>query len=186
MNMGIPSYFRNILRSYPGCITRVKGDVLCFDFNCLIYRCIKSMPEYVDHDVWEGLLLEEIKKTVLEVWREAGSPKKVFIAVDGVVPMAKIRQQRVRRFKSAWLRSTGSGPGQATWDSNSITPGTRFMEKLDAMLNGINKGWMVSGVSDEGEGEHKIMRWLRSTRPEGKILVYGLDADLILLSMLVG
>jgi hypothetical protein len=100
------------------------------------------MPEYVDHDVWEGLLLEEIKKTVLEVWREAGSPKKVFIAVDGVVPMAKIRQQRVRRFKSAWLRSSGSGTGQATWDSNSITPGTRFMEKLDAMLIGINKGWI--------------------------------------------
>lgn len=194
MDMGIPSYFRNILRTYPGCITNVKGgDVLCFDFNCLIYRCLKSMPEYVDHDVWEGLLLEEIKKTVIEVWREAGRPKVVLIAVDGVVPMAKIRQQRVRRFKSAWLRSScsasasASASGQA-WDSNSITPGTRFMEKLDFMLGELcaSRKWILSGVSEEGEGEHKIMKWLRSTRPSGKIIVYGLDADLILLSMLVG
>ena len=186
MDMGIPSYFRNILRTYPGCIGSVKGSVLCFDFNCLIYRCLKSMPEYVDHDVWEGLLLEEIKKTVMEVWREAGSPKTVLIAVDGVVPMAKIRQQRVRRFKSAWLKS--QGPKEATWDSNSITPGTRFMEKLDFMLGELcaSRKWILSGVAEEGEGEHKIMRWLRSTRPSGKIIVYGLDADLILLSMLVG
>jgi len=184
--MGIPSYFRNILRSYPGClIKKVSADILCFDFNCLIYRCIKTQPaDSSDIDIWEDGLIQEIKKTVLEVWREAGKPKKVFIAVDGVVPMAKIRQQRVRRFKSAWLRaSKGSSD---SWDTNAITPGSRFMEKLDIVLKGIDSRWLVSGFSEEGEGEHKIMKWLRSFPEGGSVIVYGLDADLILLTMLVG
>jgi 5'-3' exonuclease len=112
--MGIPSYFRSILQKYPGCIAReVKADVLCYDFNCLIYRCVYSdrMPEYTveGHDEWEELLLKEVVRTVKEVWTVAGKPKKVYLAVDGVVPMAKIRQQRVRRFKSVWLKKQAEG-----------------------------------------------------------------------------
>ena len=194
--MGIPSYFRGILVKYPGCLTRtlpITPSALCFDFNCLIYRCIRdpSMPSYTreTHDEWEKALLKQIEKTVKEVWAVSGKPKKVLLAVDGVVPMAKIRQQRVRRFKSAWLRK------DAGWDTNAITPGTDFMKSVGTMLKGINKNWIVSGVDQEGEGEHKIMKWLRSdyvqgpsgpSSPKGPVIVYGLDADLILLSMLTG
>lgn len=156
------------------------------------------MPEYpegaytdsYENEEWEKLLLAEVEKTVLEVWCAAGKPPSVYIAVDGVVPMAKIRQQRVRRFKSSWLRN-----GKKGWDTNSITPGTKFMEKLGIMLKVLasRQGkWIVSGVDEEGEGEHKIMRWLREGRgldkggKGGPVIVYGLDADLILLTMLVG
>ena len=184
--MGIPSYFRGILTKYPGCLIKKveKVETLAFDFNCLIYRCIRgpSMPVYSldTHDEWESALLKEVERTVKEIWTYAGKPKKVLLAVDGVVPMAKIRQQRVRRFKSVWLRQTKVG-----WDTNAITPGTEFMDKLGIMLKG-NKSWIVSGVDEEGEGEHKIMDWIRSNRLNGKVVVYGLDADLILLSMLTG
>jgi hypothetical protein len=100
--------------------------------------------------------------------------------VDGVVPMAKIRQQRVRRFKSAWLRGSDGG-----WDTNSITPGTEFMDRLSVELKKILLGgWTLSDVREPGEGEHKIMKWIQG-RPDGEsIIVYGLDADLILLSMI--
>ena len=195
--MGIPSYFRGILQKYPGClINSVKSGTLCFDFNCLIYRCIRasSMPKYPEgaytdseeNEEWEKALLAEIEKTVLEVWSVAGKPQTVYIAVDGVVPMAKIRQQRVRRFKSSWLRSR-VGCSRGDWDTNSITPGTKFMDKLGIMLKGLAKGrkWTVSGVDEEGEGEHKIMHWLRVEKVTGPVVVYGLDADLILLTMLV-
>lgn len=193
--MGIPSYFRRILQKYPGCLSRAapKIEALCFDFNCLIYRCLRapsmppaplgSDPEAVD--MWERELLKEVRRTVKEVWKVAGQPKKVYLAVDGVVPMAKIRQQRVRRFKSAWLRA-----GETGWDSNAITPGTAFMEKLTKDLEGLAKeqgrGWAVSGIGEPGEGEHKIMRWLRESKGLAGAIIYGLDADLILLSMLVG
>jgi len=147
------------------------------------------MPVYrsEDHDAWEKELLKEVERTVKEVWVTAGKPDRVLLAVDGVVPMAKIRQQRVRRFKSAWLRSS-SASGES-WDTNAITPGTEFMNSLGLVLNSLaakHTGWTVSGVDEEGEGEHKIMRWLRDGSAQGDIVVYGLDADLILLSMLVG
>jgi 5'-3' exonuclease len=204
--MGIPSYFRSILQKYPGCLQKLvtASDILCFDFNCLIYRCIRSpgMPPYpasavsdpYEHDTWEGELLKEVVRVVREVWVNAGKPKSVLLAVDGVVPMAKIRQQRVRRFKSAWLRtssSASSASSASSWDTNAITPGTKFMEKLGTVLKGVVLGaeCIVSGVDEEGEGEHKIMRWLRLGFGgyKGKnVVVYGLDADLILLTMLVG
>jgi len=145
------------------------------------------------HDVdatvrWENELLREVRRVVKEVWVEAGRPAQVYIAVDGVVPMAKIRQQRVRRFKSAYLRKLGG------WDTNSITPGTAFMGRLNKELESLVKdqsgSWTLSGSDEPGEGEHKIMSWLRAKSygpsAKGPICIYGLDADLILLSMLAG
>ena len=202
--MGIPSYFRKIIQRYPGILCQRVSDcsLLCFDFNCLVYRCIRApsmlaleVPE-VGHgeamDAWEAELLHEVCRTVKEVWAEAGRPRQVYIAVDGVVPMAKIRQQRVRRFKSAYLRrmGTNSESSHRSWDTNSITPGTAFMDKLGRELHRLAKeqgrGWIVSTSDEPGEGEHKIMSRLRENRNPGTICIYGLDADLILLSMLTG
>ena len=101
--MGIPSYFRKIIQKYPGILSRTgkKASALCFDFNCLVYRCLRSsnLRPYPsegtgeDKDKWEKELLYEVELCVKEVWEEAGRPPQVYIAVDGVVPMAKIRQQ---------------------------------------------------------------------------------------------
>lgn len=189
--MGIPSYFRRILQRWPACLRRnVPSGVeaLCFDFNCLIYRCLKapSMPAWSEdsNEAFESALLEEVNRTVQEIWVFSGRPAKVLLAVDGVVPMAKIRQQRVRRFKSAWLTATVSS-AEPTWDKNAITPGSAFMDKLTQSLTvlvGRHKGWELSSVREPGEGEHKVMRWLRANPCNA--CVYGLDADLILLTMI--
>jgi 5'-3' exonuclease len=103
--------------------------------------------------------------------------------------MAKMRQQRLRRFKSTWIQSTSDVRG---WDTNSITPGTLFMGKLTKALtmmassqektSGIK--WMVSSSDEPGEGEHKIMAQWRLGLYQGNYAVYGLDADLIVLSIL--
>ncbi|KAG6889401.1 hypothetical protein C0992_005394 [Termitomyces sp. T32_za158] len=139
-------------------------------------------------------------------------PKKLFfMAVDGVAPRAKMNQQRSRRFRSAKeakevrekaVKKGEKLPDEKAFDSNCITPGTPFMTRLSAQLRYfINKkitedsDWrnvevVLSGHEVPGEGEHKIMEYIRLSRaqpdynPNVRHCLYGLDADLIMLGLL--
>lgn len=192
--MGIPSYFKRLTDTVKGLlVSEIKGGTLLLDFNCIVYGCLRSetLAPFNGEDSWEGLLNEEVCKYVVKIWDAAGKPKMVHIAVDGVVPMAKIKQQRMRRFKSIWWTEKEYEMGVKKrdvprWDTNAITPGTLYMEKLGLRLKQLcaSRGWTVSTSDEPGEGEHKVMELLRSKPVEGPVIIYGLDADLILLSML--
>lgn len=121
----------------------------------------------------------------------------LYIAVDGVAPMAKIKQQRLRRFRSAVqaqeeaqvkaeaLGIPANQPTQPRWDTTAITPGTEFMKALSIGLRAytkVNKQAVVSPADEPGEGEQKIMDYIRKTNPKTAV-IYGLDADLIVLAL---
>lgn len=200
--MGIPSYYKKLTETIPGLVRKSHpGSVnwLFMDFNCLIYHCLyrEDTPVYYGEDrksEWEKEFLDCIIEYCLKVIKEVEPQKGVFIAIDGVVPMAKMRQQRLRRFKSSWMSSTVTDDGSITekWDRNAITPGTDFMNALTVKLQEMirthgKKSWTLSSSDEPGEGEHKIIKEWRNVgakKYDGNFAIYGLDADLIVLSIL--
>jgi 5'-3' exonuclease len=199
--MGIPSYYKKLIDTIPGLVSKGYPENtiswLFMDFNCLIYHCLhrEDTPPYpgeTEKDAWEGQFLDCIEQYCLKVIKEVKPTKGVFIAVDGVVPMAKMRQQRFRRFKSSWLSQHSQEENKsssAVWDRNAITPGTAFMNKLEHKLQSMisnhgKKTWKLSSSNEPGEGEHKIIHQWRKGTYSGNFAVYGLDADLIVLSIL--
>ena len=142
---------------------------------------------------------------------EIAKPQKLlFMAIDGVAPRAKLNQQRARRFRAAQERQESILKAKqrgetidedAMFDSNCITPGTEFMEivgkhlrwfirkkiKEDALWKNLEI--VFSGHDVPGEGEHKIMQYIREARakegyqPNQRHCMYGGDADLIMLGL---
>jgi 5'-3' exonuclease len=132
-----------------------------------------------------------------------GKPSRgVYISCDGVVCAAKRRQQRLRRFKGPWFSAaTAAVEGKAgsaasssspSWDQNALTPGSAFMALLGRILTSEGAALatrtgltvIVSTTGSPGEGEHKLLAHMRHVKPSS-CMIYGLDADLILLAMLL-
>ena len=204
--MGIPSYYRALCDSIPGLIHKVlpKSSTirgLWIDFNCVIYHCIRrpGTPAYPGEEgrlAWEDTLLQIVCRYIETLVNECKPQNIVYMGVDGVVPMAKVRQQRKRRCKSAWLHkkevSLGKPDGER-WDTNAITPGTAFMERLSVALKRLAAAksketgvkWIVSGAEEPGEGEQKLFHAMQNEAcaKSGEHVIYGLDADLIVMSL---
>jgi 5'-3' exonuclease len=198
--MGIPSYYKKLCDRIPGLLSKErKGGTpshLWVDFNCMVYHCLRrpGAKQYEGEQTrleWENNLIQDVCKYLKKVVQNVGPTEQVFIGIDGVVPMAKMRQQRLRRFKSQWVASEeiriGKTQSAPRWDTNAITPGTEFMERLGkALKEQPSQGlkWIVSTTDEPGEGEHKIMNYLRICKNKKSHVIYGLDADLIILSLL--
>jgi 5'-3' exonuclease len=198
--MGIPLYYRTIIQKLPHAIKKKAPShvkTLVVDMNCMIYHVLKEpvmeaspYPGEAGRLGWEQKLQSEVCSYLTHIWKESGEPKQTYIALDGVVPYAKIKQQRFRRFKG---QGQGQGAPSTPWDKNAITPGTQFMQSMASSLRstGRKHSWIISDTNDPGEGEHKILQWLirsynNGMLETGPIVVYGLDADLILLCLIAG
>jgi len=198
--MGIPSYYKTLCDTVPGLVLKKlpeRPSHFWIDFNCMIYHCIRrpGATLYAGDDTrlqWENETIEAVCKYVKDLVKIVQPTIQVYIGVDGVVPMAKIRQQRLRRFKSYWTADEEVRIGirqayEPRWDTNAITPGTEFMERLGKrlhMMSGQDVKWIISTADEPGEGEHKLIHELRKTQTENTHVIYGLDADLIVLGLL--
>ena len=220
--MGIPSYFSNIVKQHKNVIKKLSGlpriHNLYLDTNGLIYDAVRVVGSNrgMSNDEYEALLIKTVCEKINEYLAMFRPSNKVFIAFDGVAPVAKLNQQRERRYKSwfttvveqtiarknalldpmAGTAAAMAGTAQKAWNTSSITPGTRFMTKLNTQMNdycaekarviGTTVEYIYSGSDAPGEGEHKIFEYIRDNARYHKdttTLIYGLDADLIMLCL---
>jgi 5'-3' exoribonuclease 1 len=206
--MGIPAYFSYIIRNYPTIIQKHISqhvDNLYLDCNSIIYDVYNKLvgehettPVHIQ-TIEHRIILDVLTK--IEEYISVVRPSKtVIIAFDGVAPVAKLNQQRARRYKS-WYQNEVSKSihnkygkkEKIYWNTNAITPGTAFMKDLNSRVYGHFNGIdfkpldiYVSGADIPGEGEHKLFDFIR-TNPEKHLTettyIYGIDSDLIMLSI---
>ena len=181
--MGIPVYFKTLVSKYQDTIL-LKGKAntdkinhLFLDLNCLIHPCCRGLTD-------ENEMIDKILFEIQRLIDYTEVTELLYIAIDGIAPKGKMKQQRMRRFKSALERKYSN---EVRWNTNAISPGTYFMEtlnlKLKEFIKECNVKTILSDSDERGEGEHKILHYIKENDLKDRICIYGLDADLIMLSL---
>lgn len=195
--MGIPSYFSYILKKHGNIIARLERKInnLYLDSNSIIYDSLRKLEG--NHN-FEIRLIDAVCLKIDEYIDRTKPDHTIMIAFDGVAPVAKLEQQRNRRYKSVLekkIMQQIDDKVESSWDTTAITPGTEFMALLGSSIIKYYKNRekhygvknIIISTSDEvGEGEHKIFQYIRKNpafHKDKTTLIYGLDADLIMLCL---
>lgn len=190
----------------------IEADALYIDANGIIHNCVKEIyfpetkirfapkahggekvenkTEIIEQKAEQSekqkkvKLFQEILKYIIKIYSIVQPKELLFIAIDGTAPVAKQAQQRQRRYKSAADKTDDQ---LKIFDTNAITPGTKFLRDLTFYINKnikdkFNCDVLFSPPTDPGEGEHKLMNYIR-THKNLTHVVYGLDADLFMLTL---
>ena len=201
--MGIPSYFSHIVKNHREIIKKLLDinypiNNLYIDSNSIVYDCLRKISYKGNDEFFENTLIQEVCYKLEEYIKHIQPNNRVFIALDGVAPVAKLEQQRNRRYKSTMEKKIMKfiDPSiDKSWSSTAITPGTNFMHKLNKGIKEFFykkelsydlKQIIFSGSDEVGEGEHKLFSYIRRNEKSHKnetSIIYGLDADLIMLSL---
>jgi 5'-3' exoribonuclease 1 len=187
--MGVPYFFSWLVGKCPKIVSRVETDIsvdnFYLDMNHIFHQ-FKNIKNEQEMFLQIFLYIEELVNIVKPT-------KYLFFAVDGVCPRTKLNQQRQRRWNLNEL-------SKENFDSKSITPGTEFMMKLASHLQyfirrklqddknwkSIDFGVFFSDSNQPGEGEHKIIDFMRENDLKSKGMthcIYGMDSDLIMIGL---
>ena len=187
--MGIPSYFRILVQSHKGILQKGRSPIDCLylDANSIIYDVVRRLEAAGLSQLSDEVVIDGTIDAIAAYKNDLRPQHTMYVAFDGVAPLAKMGQQRERRWKGKFEASLLSTTKGSEWDTAKITPGTHFMNALGtaARQRLENASTIVSPSSEAGEGEHKIFERIRSIDHSTQaVAIYGLDADLIMLSLL--
>lgn len=207
--MGIPNYFKKIIDEFPNIILNSNQNIifdnLFIDFNGCIYTAYNNIKSNKDNKLtnseYESLIIKEVIKYTNTIIDFVKPKELIYISIDGIPPRSKMIQQRYRRYMSSWKKDKVIKELEHKnvdnniienykneWNTNAISPGTEFMKKLSFELNlyytNNDIKVIISDDSEEGEGEFKIFNYISKLNTNKKIAIHGLDADLIMLSLL--
>ncbi len=201
--MGVPSYFSYLIKNHANIVKKLADNPLeihnlYLDCNSIIYDAFYKMEATTMTDEVSHAIISRVILTIQEYIQLLRPSDTVMIAFDGVAPVAKLDQQRSRRFKSLYQNMISRSIFKTTepdpWNTTVITPGTLFMRQLDERVSAAFaraeefhvKQVIYSGSNQFGEGEHKLFEHIRAHKDRHKdqtTVIYGLDADLIMLAI---
>ncbi len=233
--MGVPGFFKWLLDNKKKLKSKnliretieKKVKYLMLDTNCLLHPCVNCVKDnYLSGKLIlpEGIstrdyIEEEINKLVelrINDMIDKINPELIYIAIDGVAPLAKILQQRQRRHRYLYdtkiklkddikdeiqniviekITDDGIIIPSLPVSSIELTPGTDYMERINKrmieFMQRVSKEkkikYIYSSYHVEGEGEHKILQYIKNNINKGDtITIYGLDADLLFLALSLG
>ncbi len=211
--MGVPGFFLWLYNNYSKYknfilnTTPENIDYFLLDMNCMIHPvCFDVLKELkptddINLERLENKMINNVIVYLEKLISMAKPSKGIYMAIDGVAPVAKMKQQRMRRYKSISdkklfdsIRKKHKKIIPYFWNNSAITPGTNFMKKLTEKLqqwsieyNSLTKLEIIfSPYNVPSEGEHKLLQYIKISPINNSYIIYGLDADLIFLMLATG
>lgn len=206
--MGVPAFFGWLIRNFKNKIllksmpNNITIEYYYEDANCLFHPECNKIKDYfkdeTDVEKLEKKMFERILNYLSYLEYYVNPKKMLYLSVDGVAPLAKMVQQRKRRYKSIIdneyrdiIKKKYKLKSNHIWNNTVITPGTEFMENLHQCIMRYfekkktnDKTYIYSSYHSVGEGEHKILQHIKkNTKENDVVVIYGLDADLIFLAL---
>jgi 5'-3' exonuclease len=224
--MGVERFFSSLRRDYNfihKVNKKINGEHLLIDFNSIVHitsqflleqiRKEKGKTDSYTKDIFEAKLIDEVGIYIEDLLKEQFYCSKIIsiiVCVDGVPSMAKINEQRKRRYMGEIVSKLvkdrvsdeKSEKTSFSWSRNNISPGTIFMKKMIEYLISSNfeerlkvhcinlKYYHVSGIDKMGEGEMKILHYIdnlikkKESYKHDNFIIYSPDSDVIILLLM--
>ena len=210
--MGVERFFSSLKRDYNFIHTinkKISAEHLLIDFNSIVHitsQFLLNKGSYDKKETFEIELIEEVGlyiETLLKDYFHVDKLLTITICVDGVPSMAKINEQRKRRYMGEIISSLVKKEDKSfSWSRNNIGPGTIFMSNMMKYLVSsifeerlrkycLNlKYYHVSDIEEMGEGEMKILHHIdylikkHSDYKRDNFVIYSPDSDVIILLLM--
>jgi 5'-3' exonuclease len=210
--MGVEKFFSSLKKDFTKDMQfistankKLKCSHFFIDFNSIVHVISQNMLRnltFTSIETFELELIERVGeyiKNLISDYLTREILESIYILIDGVPTMAKIFEQKKRRYMGDLISflTKDNNTNKFTWSKNNISPGTNFMKNMGIKLNSKEyyleikkicpklKDYNVSGVDIMGEGEFKIIEIIKNNFHIDNIVVYSPDSDMILLLLLV-
>jgi 5'-3' exoribonuclease 1 len=146
---GVPKFYRWLSERYPTINQNIEDDSLLLEFDNLyldlngVIHNASHGNEGVTRKVADDVIARSCCATIDGIVKRMRPTQLIYMAIDGCAPRAKQNQQRARRTRAAKdrveAREAAEQSGETiededVFDSNCITPGTPFMDMINAAM----------------------------------------------------